>query len=91
MYPVLHNLEREGALIARRKPVDGRSLVLLALLAATVGVRAYPNPLPTGFGHVRLSFAIRSLDQMEYALISLLIAFGPYLLWKPRTHRAPSS
>jgi len=64
------------------------SLALLGLLAATVGVRAYPNDLPTGFGHIRLSFALRSLDQTEYALIALLIALVPYLLWKLRLHLA---
>ena len=31
IYPVLHGLERDGALEARRKPVDGRTRVYYAL------------------------------------------------------------
>jgi PadR family transcriptional regulator PadR len=31
VYPVLHNLERDGALISQRKPVNGRSRIYYAL------------------------------------------------------------
>lgn len=33
IYPVLHSLERNGALKARRKPVDGRTRVYYSLTA----------------------------------------------------------
>jgi PadR family transcriptional regulator PadR len=34
VYPVLHNLERDGALIAERKPVNGRSRIYYSLTPA---------------------------------------------------------
>ena len=61
------------------------SLALLGLFAATVGVRAYPSALPTGFGHIRLSFAFRSVDETEYALLVVLFASLPYLIWRLKT------
>jgi PadR family transcriptional regulator PadR len=34
VYPVLHNLERDGALTAQRKPVNGRSRIYYTLTPA---------------------------------------------------------
>jgi PadR family transcriptional regulator PadR len=36
VYPVLHHLEREGALTAQRKPVNGRSRIYYSLTPAGV-------------------------------------------------------
>lgn len=67
------------------------SLALLALFAATAQVQANRNAIPGGFGHIRLTFALRSLDQSEYALAVVLIAFSPYLLWKLQSLRNTDS
>lgn len=64
------------------------SLALLALLAATSHVQANRNAIPSGLGHIRITFAIRSIAQTEYALVVLLMTLVPYLLWKLQTHRS---
>jgi hypothetical protein len=64
------------------------SLALLALLAATAHVQANRLAIPSGLGHIRVDFALRSAAQNEYALVVLLFALAPYLLWKVGSHRA---
>jgi hypothetical protein len=80
------------ALIAARQRLKAlwpiASLALLGLFAATAQVQANRDAIPSGFGHIRLTFALRSIDQTEYALVVLLIALAPYLLWKLQTRRA---
>ncbi len=61
------------------------TLTLLALLAATSHVQANRLAVPSGLGHIRVDFALRPAPQNEYALIVLLIALAPYLLWKLQT------
>ena len=63
------------------------SLTLLALLAATSHVQANRLAVPTGLGHIRVDFALRPAAQNEYALVVLLFALAPYVLWKLQTHR----
>ena len=41
VYPVLHNLERDGALTAQRKPVNGRSRIYYSL--TPTGLRRLSN------------------------------------------------
>jgi hypothetical protein len=64
------------------------SLILLALFAATSHVQANRLAVPTHFGHIRLDFALRSAAQNEYALVVLLVALLPYLLWRLRRRRS---
>jgi hypothetical protein len=63
------------------------SLALLALLAATSHVQANRLAIPSGLGHIRVDFSLRAAPQNEYALVVLLFALAPYLLWKLQTHR----
>jgi len=67
------------------------SLALLGLFTATAQVQANRDAIPAGFGHIRLTFALSSLDQTEYALAVFLIAFAPYLLWKLQSLRNTES
>ncbi len=66
------------------------SLALLGLLAATAHVEANRLVIPSGFGHIRLTFALTSAAQIEYAMVVLLLSLPPYLLWKLPSHRALS-
>ena len=66
------------------------SLVLLALLAATSHVQANRLAIPSGLGHIRVDFAFRPAAQNEYAMVVLLLALAPYLLWKLRSHLTPN-
>jgi hypothetical protein len=66
------------------------SLVLLALLAATSHVQANRLAIPSGLGHIRVDFAFRPAAQNEYAMVVLLLALAPYLLWKLRSHLIPN-
>jgi PadR family transcriptional regulator PadR len=61
VYPVLHALERDGALIARRKPVNGRS-------------RIYYSLTPTG-AH-RLSNLAATWTTLTTAIHTLLTGTG---------------
>lgn len=76
-----------GLIAARQRskalwPILG--LTLLALLGAMAQIQADRNAIPSGFGHIRMSFALRSPAQTEYALVVLLIALLPYLIWRIR-------
>jgi hypothetical protein len=64
------------------------SLTVLALLAATSHVQANRNAIPSGLGHIRVDFALRPAAQNEYALVVLLFALAPYLLWRLQSSRA---
>jgi hypothetical protein len=66
------------------------SLALLALLAATSHVQANRLAIPSGLGHIRLTFALRPAAQSEYAMVVLLLALAPYLLWRLRSHLIPN-
>jgi hypothetical protein len=66
------------------------SLALLALLAATSHVQANRLAIPSGLGHIRIDFALRPAAQNEYAMVVLLLALAPYLLWKLRSHLIPN-
>jgi hypothetical protein len=63
------------------------SLALLALLAATSHVQANRLAIPSGLGHIRVDFALRPAPQNEYAVVVLLFALAPYLLWNLQTRR----
>ncbi len=64
------------------------SLAILAGLAVTSHVHANRLSVPSGLGHIRVDFALRPSPQNDYALVVLLIALAPYLLWKLRSHPA---
>ncbi len=57
VYPVLHNLERDGALTAQRKPVNGRS-------------RIYYSLTPTG--SLRLSSLAANWTKLTSAILLVL-------------------
>jgi hypothetical protein len=61
------------------------SLTILTVLAATSQVQANRLAVPSGLGHIRVDFALRPAAQNEYALVVLLIALAPYLLWNLRS------
>ena len=63
------------------------SLAILAVLAATSHVQANREAIPTGLGHIRVDFALRPAAQNEYALVVLLFALAPYVVWKLQSHR----
>jgi hypothetical protein len=63
------------------------SLALLAVLAATSHVQANRLTVPSGLGHIRVDFALRAAAQNEYALVVLLFALAPYLLWRLQSSR----
>ena len=63
------------------------SLATLTVLAATSHVQANREAVPTGLGHIRVDFALRPAAQNEYALVVLLFALAPYVLWKLQSHR----
>ena len=64
------------------------SLAILAALAATSHVQANREAIPTGLGHIRVDFALRPAAQNEYALVVLLVALAPYVVWKIQSRRA---
>ena len=82
-------------LVATRQRLNAHwpivSLAILAALAATSHVQANRLAVPSGLGHIRVDFALRPAPQNEYALVVLLIALTPYLLWKLRTRLIPIS
>jgi len=67
------------------------SLAILALIAATSHVQANRLAIPSGLGHIRVTFALRPAVQSEYALVVLVFALLPYLLWRLKTaHSLPA-
>lgn len=79
-----------GLLAARQRlnaiwPAVG--LVVVALIGGSAEVHAGRTAVPGGLGHVGMNFALGASDQqipggLIHALIILLLAAAPYLIWR---------
>jgi hypothetical protein len=70
--------------------------VLVAWMGAAARIRASRTEIPRGLGHVRMDFVLwpwaqNGHDSFVYALVILLLAVLPYLLWQIHSARTMSS